>query len=86
MEWTQFHLDAGMDVCYRKAVGWMVATRETADLAEVLLAGTIAKENVPAKELTIHSDNGTSMASKPRPSELSVPSSWTEPTHGRSTG
>ena len=64
MKWTYFYLYAVMDVYSRKAVGWMVATRETADLAKVLLAETIAKKNVPAKELTIHSDNGTSMASK----------------------
>jgi putative transposase len=53
-----------MDVYSRKTVGWMVATRETADLAEALLADTIAAEKVPTAQLTIHSDNGTSMASK----------------------
>ena len=42
----------------------MVATRESAALAESLLAETIAAEGVPAAQLTIHSDNGTSMASK----------------------
>jgi putative transposase len=53
-----------MDVYSRKTVGWMIATRETADLAESLLAESIAAEKVPAGQLTIHSDNGTSMASK----------------------
>ena len=37
---------------------------KTADLAEAQLAETIAAEKVPAGQLTIHSDNGTSMASK----------------------
>jgi len=63
-KWTYFYLYAVMDVYSRKAVGWMVATCETAALAEALLAETIAKERVPAEQLTIHSDNGTSMASK----------------------
>ena len=63
-KWTYFYLYVVMDVYSRKAVGWMVATRETADLAEALLAETIATEKVPAGQLTIHSDNGTSMASK----------------------
>lgn len=63
-KWTYFYLYVVMDVYSRKAVGWMVATRETADLAEALLAETIAAEKVPAGQLTIHSDNGTSMASK----------------------
>jgi len=63
-KWTYFYLYAVMDVYSRKAVGWMVATRESAALAESLLAETIAAEGVSAAQLTIHSDNGTSMASK----------------------
>jgi len=43
----------------------MVATRESTVLAEQLLAATIKAENVPAKQLTIHADRGSSMASKP---------------------
>ena len=61
---TYFYLYVVMDVYSRKTVGWMIATRETADLAESLLAESIATEKVPAGQLTIHSDNGTSMASK----------------------
>ena len=65
VKWSYFHLYVVMDVYSRKVVGWMVATHESAALAEVLLAETIARENVPAAQLTIHSDNGSSMASKP---------------------
>jgi len=43
----------------------MVATRETAELAERLLGETIAKQQVARDELTIHADRGSSMASKP---------------------
>ena len=64
-KWTYFYLYAVLDVFSRKTVGWMVAGRESATLAEHLLAATIAAENVPARQLTIHADRGSSMASKP---------------------
>jgi len=64
-KWSYFYLYAVLDVFSRKSVGWMVATRESAVLAEQLLAATIKAENVPAKQLTIHADRGSSMASKP---------------------
>ena len=42
----------------------MIATCESKELAEDLLATTIAKQHVAPGELTIHSDNGASMASR----------------------
>jgi putative transposase len=45
--------------------GWLVASRETAELAERLLGETIRKQSVEVDQLTIHADRGTSMASKP---------------------
>ncbi len=64
-KWTDFYLYAIIDVYSRKTVGWMVASRESATLAEQLLAATIGTERVPAGQLTIHPDRGASMASKP---------------------
>ncbi len=64
-KWTYFYLYAVIDVYSRKTVGWMVASRESARLAEQLLAQTIRAERVPAGQLTIHADRGSSMASKP---------------------
>lgn len=64
-KWTYFYLYVIIDIYSRKTVGWMVASRESAVLAEQLLAATIAAENVPAGQLTIHADRGSSMASKP---------------------
>jgi len=64
-KWTYFYLYAVIDVYSRKTVGWMVATRESATLAEQLLTATILAEQVPAGQLTIHADRGSSMASKP---------------------
>jgi len=54
-----------LDIYSRYVVGWMVAAREAASLAERLLADTIAKQQVEAGQLTIHADRGTSMTSKP---------------------
>jgi len=64
-KWTYFYLYVVLDVFSRKTVGWMVATRESASLAEQLLSATILVENVPAGQLTLHADRGSSMASKP---------------------
>jgi len=64
-KWSYFHLYVIIDVYSRYTVGWMIADRESAALAEQLLAATISKENIDRNTLTIHADNGSSMASKP---------------------
>jgi len=63
--WTYFYLYVILDVYSRYVVGWMVAHREQADLAERLIAETIAKQAIPAGQLTLHADRGSSMTSKP---------------------
>jgi len=65
VKWTWFYLYVILDIYSRYVVGWMVAAREAASLAERLLADTIAKQQVEAGQLTIHADRGTSMTSKP---------------------
>jgi putative transposase len=64
-KWTYFYLYVILDVYSRYAVGWMVAHREQAELAERLIAETIAKQEIPAGQLTLHADRGSSMTSKP---------------------
>lgn len=64
-KWTYFHLYVVIDIFSRYVVGWLLAPRETAELAERLLAETIRKQNVAVDQLTLHADRGTSMASKP---------------------
>jgi putative transposase len=63
-KWTYFHLYVIIDIYSRYVPGWLLATRETAELAEHFIAETIRKHNVAADQLTIHADRGTSMASK----------------------
>jgi putative transposase len=59
-----YHLYSIIDIYSRYTVGWMVAARESEDLAERLIADTLAKQNIPPDQLTIHADRGSSMASR----------------------
>jgi putative transposase len=63
--WTYFYLYVIIDIYSRYVVGWLIAERESALLAEKLLADTIVKQRIDRDTLTIHADNGSSMASKP---------------------
>ena len=47
-KWTYFYLYVILDVYSRYAVGWMVAHREQAELAERLIAETFAKQAIAA--------------------------------------
>jgi putative transposase len=64
-KWTYFYLYVILDIYSRYAVGWMLATRESAALAEKLIADTTAKQAITHGQLTIHADRGSSMTSKP---------------------
>jgi putative transposase len=64
-KWTYYHLYVILDIFSRYVVGWMVAHRESAALAEVLIRQTCAKHDIDAGQLTIHADRGSSMTSKP---------------------
>jgi putative transposase len=64
-KWTYYYLYVILDIYSRYAVGWLLAERESAALAERLLADTIGKQRIDRDALTIHADNGSSMASKP---------------------
>ena len=64
-KWVCFHLYVILDVFSRYVVGWMIAPRESAELAHQLIAATCDKEGIPRGQLTLHADRGTSMRSKP---------------------
>jgi putative transposase len=59
-----YHLYSIIDIYSRYTVGWMVASREDEHLAERLIADTLAKQNIPPGQLTIHADRGSSMTSR----------------------
>ena len=54
-----------LDVFSRYVVGWMLALRESAELAKELIAATCEKERILPGDLTLHADRGSSMRSKP---------------------
>ena len=64
-KWTYYYLYVILDIYSRYVTGWMVASRESAGLAEVLIRQTCASQGIGRDHLTIHADRGSSMTSKP---------------------
>jgi putative transposase len=62
--WTYCYLYVVIDIFSRYVVGWMVAERESALLAERFIAETARKQGIVPGMLTIHADRGSSMISK----------------------
>jgi putative transposase len=61
VKWTYFYLYKVLDVFSRYVVGWMVAYRESAGLAQDLIAEACRKQEIVPGTLTIHADNGSPM-------------------------
>jgi putative transposase len=81
-KWTYFYLYVILDVFSRYVVGWLIAEREAASLAETLIAETCAKQGIQRDQLTLHADRGSSMRSKPVAlllSDLGVTKTHTRP-------
>jgi putative transposase len=65
VQWTYFYLYVILDIFSRYVVGCMVASRESALLAEKLIQETCLKQGIQPGQLLIHADRGSSMKSKP---------------------
>ena len=65
VKWTYFYLYVVLDVFSRYVTGWMVAPRESGELAKRFLEETIRKHDIPEDQLNIHSDRGRPMIAKP---------------------
>lgn len=65
VKWTYFYLYVVLDVFSRYVVGWLVADRQFAALAERLLAETAKREQIGPDRLTLHVDRGSPMIAKP---------------------
>ena len=59
-----FYLYVVLDLFSRYVVGWMVAPRETAALAEVLVETTCQRQGISPDQLTLHADRGSPMIAK----------------------
>jgi len=64
-KWTYFYLYVMLDIFSRYVVGWMLAYRESAELAKKLIEQTIERHNIESGTLTVHADRGAAMISKP---------------------
>jgi putative transposase len=64
-KWTYYHLYVVLDVFSRYVVGWMLAHRESATLAEKLIAESCERQGIAPGQLTVHADRGSAMRSKP---------------------
>ena len=64
-KWTYFYLYVILDVFSRYVTGWMVAMRESAELAKRLIEESCKKQCIQPGQLTLHADRGTSMSYKP---------------------
>lgn len=64
-KWVHFLLYVILDVFSRCVVGWTVAHRESAELANRLIDQTCHRHQIPPGQLTLHADRGSSMKSKP---------------------
>lgn len=63
-KWTYYYLYVILDVFSRYVVGWTVAYRELASIAERLIKETCGRQGIEPGQLTIHADRGSSMTSK----------------------
>jgi putative transposase len=63
-KWTWFHLYVILDVYSRYAIDWLVAPRESARLAEELIAHAVFTQRIVDGQLALHADRGSSMTSK----------------------
>lgn len=64
-KWTYFYLYVLLDIFSRYVVGWMVAEKEWGGYAKGLIEESVKKQNIDPRVLTIHSDRGGPMISKP---------------------
>lgn len=61
--WTYYYLYVILDVFSRYVVGWMIALRESAELARELIAQTCERQGIEPDSLTLHADRGSAMTS-----------------------
>src|SRR5580704_8038957 len=65
VKWLYFSLYAVLDIFSRYVVGWLVAERESHELAGRLLTQSMAQQGVTPGTLTVHSDRGAPMKATP---------------------
>ena len=64
-KWTYYYLYVMLDIFSRYVVGWLLAERESSNLAELLIREACLKQQIQADQLTLHADRGGPMIAKP---------------------
>lgn len=62
-KWSYYYLYVIIDIFSRCVVGWCIAEKENALLAEALIQETILREGIVPGTLTLHADRGSAMTS-----------------------
>lgn len=81
-KYTFYYLYTILDVYSRYVPGWLLADRESEDLATELVQETCMKQHIPLGQLTLHADRGSAMTAKPLAlllSDLGVAKSHSRP-------
>ena len=63
-KWRYYYLYVMLDIFSRYVVGWLIAPRESAALAQELMASSCLQQGIGPGELTIHADRGGPMKAK----------------------
>jgi transposase InsO family protein len=63
-KWSYFYLYVILDIFSRRVVGWCIADAETSGLFKDLFDHTVARQQVPPGQLTLHADRGGPMKAK----------------------
>ena len=63
-KWTYYYLYVIVDVFSRYVPSWLLADRESGDLARQLMRETCERQGIKEGQLTVHSDRGSPMKSK----------------------
>jgi putative transposase len=63
-KWTYYYLYVIIDVFSRYVVAWMIAPRESDELAREFIAETCRRQGITPGTLTLHADRGSSMTSR----------------------
>jgi len=64
-KWTYYYLYVILDIFSRYVVAWMIADRERAELAKMLIAEACLEQDIQPNDLTVHADNGPAMTAQP---------------------
>ena len=63
-KWHYYYLYVMLDIFSRYVTGWLIAPRESATLAQELIASSCLQQGIAPEQLTVHADRGGPMKAK----------------------